>query len=677
MTISNARGSIDQIRQLAGMRGLMAKPSGKIIETPIKANFREGLKVLEYFSSTHGARKGLADTALKTADSGYLTRKLVDVAQNVTICEEDCGTLNGITKSPVYRGDKVEVPLAKLITARVARDNIVNLITDEVIVRENEVVSETQARRIEELGYTKVRVRSPMTCESPMGICRKCYGNDLSTGKLVEQGLAAGIMAAQSIGEPGTQLTMRTFHIGGTAFRRVERPEMRARQTGTARFTNLNVVANPQGEAVALSRNGEIVIVDEKDREIERHQVPAGAVVTVKDGEKAKAGLLLCRWDAHMIPILVDINGTVRFEDLVEGKTMREETDANTGVKRKVVIEHKGDLHPQIIIEDRTGKILGLYPVPEKAHIEVDEGEDVKPGTLLAKTPREITGTQDITGGLPRVTELFEARKPKEPAIISEIDGVVELGEKRRGKRTIIVKNESGQQVEHLVPIGKHLRVHRGDRVKAGEALVEGPLILQDILRINGEEALQIYLLREVQNVYRSQNVTIDDKHVETIITQMLRKVRIDEPGETDFLPGDVVDKFKFRRTNQQAEAEGKKPAAAKPLLLGLTKASLQSESFIAAASFQETTRVLTEAALAGRVDHLLGLKENVILGHLIPAGTAFRAHQNIEIRKHVLPEEVVAGVEALPETAQEANPVDPSAEGSSSDHPASTPDNR
>jgi DNA-directed RNA polymerase subunit beta' len=413
----------------------------------------------------------------------------------------------------------------------------------------------------------------------------------------------------------------------------------------------MHVVTSVQGERVVLSRTGEILVVDDKDRELERHPVPTGATLMVEDGQKVKSGDLISQWDPHMTPILSDITGTVHFEDIVEGKTMREEIDASSGVKRKVVIEHKGDLHPQLILEDRTGKILGLYPVPEKAHIEVDEGQEVVPGTLLAKTPREITGTQDITGGLPRVTELFEARKPKEPAVISEIDGAVELGEKRRGKRSIILKNESGQEIEHLVPIGKHLRVHRGDHVRAGDPLVEGPLILQDILRINGEEYLQNYLLREVQNVYRSQNVNINDKHIEIIISRMLLKVRVEDPGETDVLPGATVDKFTFRRINQQAQADGKKPATAKPLLLGLTKASLQSDSFIAAASFQETTKVLTEAALSGRVDHLLGLKENVILGHLIPAGTAFRAYNTLEIRKH--------GVEpAPPELAHIGDPV-------------------
>jgi len=635
MTRSNARGSIDQIRQLAGMRGLMAKPSGKIIETPIRSNFREGLKVLEYFSSTHGARKGLADTALKTADSGYLTRKLVDVAQNVVISEIDCGTMRGVTKSAIYRGDRLEVALSRLITGRTACDSIVNLITDEVITREGEIITSEQARRIEELGYEKVRVRSPLTCESPIGICAKCYGTDLSTGELVEEGLAAGVIAAQSIGEPGTQLTMRTFHIGGTASREVEASSIRCKQAGTVAFQNVRMVANPEGKMLVLSRNSEIVIGDDKGRELEKHVIPNGAELQVQEGQKVKIGTTLVRWDPHMIPILADIGGSVRFEDIVEDQTMREETDRNTGIVRKVIIAHKGDLHPQIIIEDRSGKILGLYPIPEKAHIEVDEGQQVTPGELLAKTPREITGTQDITGGLPRVTELFEARKPKDPSVISEIDGVVELGEKRRGKRTIIVRSEdSGMEVEHLVPHGKHLRVHRGDRVRAGEPLVEGPLVLQDVLRVSGEENLQNYILREVQNVYRLQNQTIDDKHVEIIISQMLRKVRVEDPGDTDFLPGSVVDRFRLRRANQRAEAEHRKAATYRPLLLGLTKASLQSDSFLAAASFQETTKVLTEASLAGKVDHLQGLKENIIMGHLIPAGTGFRLHQSVRLKK-------------------------------------------
>ncbi|MCE9581113.1 MAG: DNA-directed RNA polymerase subunit beta', partial [Planctomycetes bacterium] len=637
MATSGARGSVDQVRQLAGMRGLMAKPSGKIIETPIKANFREGLNVLEYFSSTHGARKGLADTALKTADAGYLTRKLVDVAQNVVITQQDCGTMNGITKATVYKGEKVEVSLAQIIHGRVARDNIVDIVTDEIVVREGEVVTDEIAKRIEALGYTKVRVRSPLTCESTKGICARCYGMDLSTGQLVEEGLAGGIIAAQSIGEPGTQLTMRTFHIGGVASKTLEESQLVAKTNGTIRYSGIRVAKSRTNEFIVLNRNGEILINDDKDREIEKYTIPAGAMIKVEDGAKIKKGTLLVRWDPHNTPILTEKDGVVHYDDIEKGKTMKEEVDAKSGVRRKVIIEHKGDMHPQIVIKDKAGNILGSYVVPEKAFIEVSQGDEVLMGDLLAKTPREISGTQDITGGLPRVTELFEARKPKDPAVISEIDGLVELGEKRRGKRTIIVKNEeSGLEREHLVPHGKHLRVHRGDKVRAGEALVDGPLVPHDILRISGEEAVQIYLLREVQNVYRSQSVTIDDKHIEIIVSQMLRKVKIQASGDSDMLPGTVIDKFRFQEENRKYEEKGKKPATAKPLLLGVTKAALQSESFIAAASFQETTKVLTEAALAARRDDLVGLKENVILGHMIPAGTGFRQYGAMRVKKNV-----------------------------------------
>jgi DNA-directed RNA polymerase subunit beta' len=629
MSSSGARGSSQQLRQLAGMRGLMAKPSGKIIETPIKANFREGLGVLEYFSSTHGARKGLADTALKTADSGYLTRKLADVAQNVVITGMDCGTTNGITKSIVYRGEKVELPLSKIIIGRIARNNIVDLVKDEVIVKENELITEEKAKSIEALGYEKIKVRSPLTCEMSLGLCEKCYGMDLSRGALVEEGMAVGIIAAQSIGEPGTQLTMKTFHIGGTATRSVEETEIRAKRAGTIKFNNLTIVKNPQGKNVAINSNGEILLIDSKGRQIDKHTVVLGAEVLLKENDNVPMHKVLARWDPHMIPILSEMAGKIRFEDIVLGKTLRQESDVTTGVKRKVIMEHKGDLHPQIIIEDATGKILGLYPIPEKAHIEVEEGDKVIAGTLLAKTPREISRTEDITGGLPRVSEILEARKPKDPAVMSEIDGVVEVGEKRRGKRTIIVKSEK-MEVEHLVPRGTHLKVHRGDRIKAGSPLVDGPLILQDILRISGEEELQTYMLKEVQNVYRSQNVPIDDKHIEIIIAQMLRKVKVDDVGDTSLLPSQVIDKFKFREENKKIIEKGGKPATAKPLLLGITKASLQSESFISAASFQETTKVLTRAALEGKIDRLVGLKENVILGHLIPAGTGYKSYSSL-----------------------------------------------
>jgi len=640
MADTGARGSVEQIRQLAGMRGLMAKPSGKIIETPIKANFREGLKVLEYFSSTHGARKGLADTALKTADSGYLTRKLADVAQNVVATMQDCGTLNGISKGVVLKGDKVEVSLAQNITGRVARDTIVDVITDEVVVKENEVISPETARRIESMGYEKIRVRSPLTCDAPLGVCARCYGMDLSRGKIVERGLAVGIVAAQSIGEPGTQLTMRTFHIGGTAHKTVEEAEIRSRFKGVVQFDKLKAVTNVAGELVVLNRNGEIVIEDDAGREVDRHLIPAGAIVRVRENDKVKERSVLVSWDPHHIPIICELSGFVKYDEIVDGKTMKEERDEASGVRRKQIIEHKGDLHPQVVIVDKESQPLALYPIPERAYLEVDDGQAIAAGALIAKTPREITGTQDITGGLPRVTELFEARKPKDPAVMSEIDGLVELGEKKRGKRILRVRSETGIEKEHLIPQGKHLLVHNGDRVRAGEPLTEGPLVPEDILRINGEEAVQGYLVREVQNVYRSQNVGIDDKHIEIIVGQMMRKVRIEDAGDTDFLPGSVADKFRFREANMAVIEDNGRPARATPLLLGITKASLQSDSFISAASFQETTKVLTEAALAGRTDNLVGLKENVILGHLIPAGTGFNWYAKARLKRSIPLEE-------------------------------------
>ena len=673
MAHSGARGGVEQIRQLAGMRGLMAKPTGEIIETPIKANFREGLSVLEYFSSTHGARKGLADTALKTADSGYLTRKLADVAQNVVITMEDCGTTQGITKGVIYRGEQVEVSLRDAITGRVSRQNIVNPVTDEVIVGEGELVTREVARKIEELGLEKIQVRSPMTCDASLGICRRCYGMDLSTGSMVEEGMAVGIIAAQSIGEPGTQLTMRTFHIGGVATTNVEENEQKATKEGTIKFTRMRFVRNAQGNDIVLNRNGEVSVLDSRGRELEKFKVPMGAYLKVEEGNEVKAGQQLCEWDPFSIPILAEVDGRVRYEEIVEGETMRVEKDVS-GHQRLLITDLKGDLHPQLVIEDADGKPQDVYYLPERAHIEIEEGAEVTAGTVLAKTPRESSGVSDITGGLPRVTEIFEARKPKDPAVIAEVDGVVEiLGEKRRGKRTIIVRSESGLEREHLVPHGKRFHVHSGDEVKAGQALVEGPLVPHDILRVSGEEAVQQYLVHEIQQVYRSQRVEINDKHIEIIIARMLRKVRIESPGDTSLLPGLEMDRFDFRAANEQlakcrkvtdpgdtpltegiivtkesldqanAEAEaqggkaakGSKPksATASTQLLGITKASVQSSSFISAASFQETTKVLTEAALAGKVDHLVGLKENVILGHLIPAGTGFRTFQESEVR--------------------------------------------
>ena len=637
MVQSKARGSVEQIRQLAGMRGLMAKPSGKIIEAPIRANFREGLRVLEYFSSTHGARKGLADTALKTADSGYLTRKLADVAQNVVIATDDCGTPYGITKGTVYQGDKVAVSLVDAIRGRCSRVSIVDHVTDEDVVKENDVITVEIAKRIEALGYDSIKVRSPLTCEAPIGVCQRCYGMDLSRSTLAESGLAAGIIAAQSIGEPGTQLTMRTFHIGGTASKKVEESEIKSKRAGSVRFANLHVVTRADDAEVVLKRRGEIIIEDQKEREIERYQIPLGAVLRVAEGEEIKERTVLCSWDPHHHPILADVGGVVRYEDILEQKTFRLERDPDSDVSRKVIIEHKGELHPQVIIEDAKGNRAAIHPLPEKAYLEVEDGDKIVAGTLLAKTPREIVGTQDITGGLPRVTELFEARRPKEPSVLSEITGTVEIGDKRRGKRTIIIKSEEGGvEREHLVAQGKNLRVHRGDRVEAGEPLVDGPLVPHDILAINGPEAVQGYLLREIQSVYRAQGVSIDDKHVEIIIAQMLRKVQVDDPGDSEFLPGAVVDRFRFDREQQRMVKEKKKPPTRSWLLLGITKASLQSESFISAASFQETTKVLTEAALAGKRDSLVGLKENVILGHLVPTGTGFREYQKTRVQKNV-----------------------------------------
>ncbi len=690
MAHSGARGGIEQIRQLAGMRGLMAKPTGEIIETPIKANFREGLTVLEYFSSTHGARKGLADTALKTADSGYLTRKLADVAQNVVVTMHDCGTTQGITKGVVYRGEKVEVRLADAINGRVALKNIVDPVTDDVIVKENQMITLDIVRKIEEMRLERIQVRSPMTCDASLGVCRLCYGMDMSTGALVEEGMAVGIIGAQSIGEPGTQLTMRTFHIGGAVNRAVEESDIKVKKGGLVKFARLRVVRNDEGKEIVLTRNGEISILDPKGRELEKYEIPAGAVLNVQENQEVAKGHVLCEWNPHKIPILCEVSGKVRYDDVVEGDTMRMERDPSGGA-RPVIMDHKGERHPQIVVEDTDGKALDVYYLPERAVITVQEGQMISAGTELAEMPREASGISDITGGLPRITEIFEARKPKDPAVIAEIDGTVEIQQtKRRGKRTIIIRSDSGTEKEHLVPHGKRFLVHTGDIVKAGQALVIGPLVPHDILRVSGEEAVQQYLLHEIQQVYRSQRVDINDKHVEIIIARMLRKVKIESPGDTNLLPGLVMDKFEFRRVNTElakcvkisesgdseyavgtlvprdtfeqsnAQIEGlggkaakgkkPKPATASTQLLGITKASVQSSSFISAASFQETTKVLTEAALAGKVDRLVGLKENVILGHLIPAGTGFRTFQDSEVsyRREALEDLVNRGEAAM-----------------------------
>ena len=677
MSRSGARGGVEQIRQLAGMRGLMAKPTGEIMETPIKANFREGLSVLEYFSSTHGARKGLADTALKTADSGYLTRKLADVAQNVVVTLDDCKTTQGVTKGVVYRGENVEVRLATAIVGRVSRQNIVNPVTDEVVVRQDEMITMEIARKIEDLGLEKIQVRSPMTCEAPLGVCQCCYGMDMSTGDMVEEGMAVGIIAAQSIGEPGTQLTMRTFHLGGVAsLAGTEENEKKCKRAGKVKLTRMRYVTNQKGESVVLNRTGEISILDPRGRELETHKVPTGAILNVTDEGEVKAGDVLCHWNPFAIPLLCEVEGKIRFEDIIDGETVKEETDASGQVRRSV-IDFRGDAHPQLILEDAEDSSItrDVYYLPERAHILVQDGQTVSAGTTIAETPREASGVSDITGGLPRVTEIFEARKPKDPAVLAHIDGEVEiLKEKKRGKRTIMVKNaETGIEKEHLVPPGKRFRVHSGDYVTAGQQLVDGPLVPHDILLVSGEEAVQHYLLREIQSVYRSQRVEINDKHIEIIVSRMLRKAKVETAGDTNLLPGMVLDRFDFLAANQElaqslkitnagdssfevgvivpkaileeenarievaggTPAKGKKPTSAtySTQLLGITKASVQSKSFISAASFQETTKVLTEAALAGKVDNLVGLKENVILGHLIPAGTGFHTFQQSEVQ--------------------------------------------
>ncbi|MBI4972870.1 MAG: DNA-directed RNA polymerase subunit beta' [Candidatus Omnitrophica bacterium] len=635
MADSGARGSRLQVRQLAGMRGLMAKPSGEIIESPITANFREGLTVLEYFISTHGARKGLADTALKTADAGYLTRRLVDVAQEVIITEHDCGTLNGITVSPIIEGDEVVVSLKDRIVGRVALDNIVDIITDETVVEQGQEVTEEKAEMIERLGIEKIRIRSVLTCEAGRSVCVKCYGRNLASGRLVELGEAVGVIAAQSIGEPGTQLTMRTFHIGGTAYRTVEQSFIKSKNKGIIKYHSLRV-ASKNKDFVVLNRNGSISINDKQGRELERYQLLQGAFISVADGDTVDKGISFCRWDPYTSPILTEVVGRVKYEDLKEDVTVKEELNPVTKLTERVVVEHKQEYQPQILILNEKEEVMGIYPISVGAHILVKDHQRVEAGELLAKIPRVVVKTRDITGGLPRVAELFEARRPKDPAVISEIDGFVEFGETKKGQRVIVVKSPTGMQREYVIPHGKHPNVYKGDKVIAGQQLTDGPVVLQDILRVCGDKVLQEYLVNEVQEVYRLQGVHINDKHIEMIIRQMLKKVRIEDPADSTFLPAQQVDKWKFQKENSRIIKKGGRPAQATPLLLGITKASLTTESFISAASFQETTRVLTEAATSGKSDELFGLKENVIVGHLIPAGTGFREHQNIEVIKRV-----------------------------------------
>jgi len=644
MADSGARGSKDQMRQLAGMRGLMAKPSGEIIETPITANFREGLSVLQYFISTHGARKGLADTALKTANSGYLTRRLADVAQDCTIVEADCGTLAGVEVEPLMEGGEVIQRLSERILGRTALDNIVDPFTDEVLVEAAAEIDEAAVERLENAGIASVVIRSVLTCRSKHGVCAACYGRDLSHGKKVEMGQAVGILAAQSIGEPGTQLTMRTFHIGGTASRRVEQADIRARVAGTIKYIDLNVVKNAQNQYVVMNRRGgEFAILGEKGRERERFPVIYGAHIVVQDGQAVEADQLLATWDPFTTPIITEVNGTVKFGDLSLGKTLQEKVDPVTGKSSRMVIESKlAEERPRISIKDESGKTASLpsssgrarYLLPVDAILLVDEGDTVQAGDILAKLPRATTKTKDITGGLPRVAELFEVRKPKEVSVLSEIDGYISISKStKKGKQKITVTPlDVGDKKEYLIPRGKHINVYEGDYIRAGEPLIGGSAVPQDILTIKGEVALARYLVDEVQEVYRLQGVRINDKHIEVIVRQMMRRVRVREIGDTDFIAEEQVDKTNFEEVNQAVVEAGGKPAVAEPLILGITKASLSTESFISAASFQETTKVLTDASISGAVDHLRGLKENVIMGRIIPAGTGLRAYREAEI---------------------------------------------
>ncbi len=640
MADSGARGSAQQIRQLAGMRGLMAKPSGEIIETPITTNFREGLSVLQYFISTHGARKGLADTALKTANSGYLTRRLVDVAQDCIIAEYDCGTLEGIEITPLEEGGEIIEKLGDRILGRVSVDDIFDPYTGEVLVQANEEITEEKVRIVEDAGIAKVKIRSVLTCETRRGICVLCYGRDLARGHMVNIGEAVGVIAAQSIGEPGTQLTMRTFHIGGVGQVRTEQSQLEARYDGVVRLENVEFVQR-ENHAIVMNRHGELVIQDETGRERERYGLTYGARLFFLDGARVKQGDLHSEWDPFSVPILTEVAGVVKFGDVIEGVTMTEQLDEVTGLSRKSIIESKdADLRPRISLKDEVGKTLKIpnsdnearYFLPFGATIAVSEGDAIEAGDIVARIPRETTKTKDITGGLPRVAELFESRKPKEHAVISEIDGVVSFGKDTKGKRKVVVTPDHGDAKEFLISKSKHLSVREGDHIRAGEPLMDGAANPHDILRVLGEKQLAKYLVDEVQEVYRLQGVKINDKHIETVVRQMLRRVRVIDVGDTGFLADEHVEKYIFEEENERVMSRGGRPAQGEPLLLGITKASLSTESFISASSFQETTKVLTEAAVCGKVDYLRGLKENVIMGRLIPAGTGLGAYKRLSI---------------------------------------------
>jgi DNA-directed RNA polymerase subunit beta' len=634
MMDSGARGNKQQVRQLCGARGLMAKPSGEIIERPILSSFREGLTVLEYFISTHGARKGLADTALKTADAGYLTRKLCDVAMDVIIAEEDCGARDGVWKKAIYEGDDEIVGLKERIIGRCSSDNVKNpLKPSEIIVGSGDLITEEIAAKIEDVGIERVKIMSPLTSSSKNGIDAKSYGINPATNRIAKIGDSVGIIAAQSIGEPGTQLTMRTFHIGGVASGGFKTPEIRVKSAGVVKYRALRLVQAAEGGNIVLNKTGSIQILDAEGKELESYNIVVGSFLHVGDGEKIAKGDVLAVWDPYNIPVLSEKGGSIVFKDMIPGVTVKRELDESSGRIATVVIEHKEDLNPQVEVRDAKNKPQAAYSIPVGAQIAVNEGDTIAPGALLAKTPRQASKTKDITGGLPRVAELFEARRPKEAAEMARIDGIVSFEGTIRGKRKLVVKNEETQQEEeHLIAAGKHIIVQPGDVVHKGQHLTEGAADPHEILEILGPAALYEFLIGQVQEVYRLQGVTINDKHIEIIIRQMLRKIRITDPGDSEYFWGEQVDRAAFLSDNRRIEEAGGKPAEAEPILLGITKASLETESFISAASFQETTRVLTDASTLGKVDLLKGFKENVIMGHLIPAGTGLPQYRHLKI---------------------------------------------
>jgi DNA-directed RNA polymerase subunit beta' len=666
MADSGARGSAAQIRQLAGMRGLMAKPDGSIIETPITANFREGLDVLQYFISTHGARKGLADTALKTANSGYLTRRLVDVAQDLVVLDPDCGTEQGLMMHPIIEGGDVVEPLRERILGRVTAEHVYRPGSDEVICEGGTLLDEKWMDKLDAVGVDHVRVRSAITCESRLGVCAKCYGRDLARGHLVNMGESVGVIAAQSIGEPGTQLTMRTFHIGGAASRSAAVNNIEVKNGGTIRLHNIKTVKHHSGKLVAVSRSGELAVVDDFGRERERYKVPYGANITVAEGDKVEGGRMVANWDPHTHPIITEVAGTLRFHEIVEGVTAQSQVDEFTGLASLMVMDPKQrpsagkDMRPMVRLVGEDGHDLCLldtdipahYFLPSDAVITAMDGVTVNVGDVLARIPQESTKTRDITGGLPRVADLFEARKPKDPAILAERSGTVSFGKDTKGKQRLLITDADGEVHEELIPKWRHVNVFEGEHVEKGEVIADGELSPHDILRLKGTTALADYLVKEIQDVYRLQGVKINDKHIEVIIRQMLRKVEITEPGDTKLLRGEQAERARVLEANEVVKAEGKQPALYTPMLLGITKASLATESFISAASFQETTRVLTEAAVRGLSDSLNGLKENVIVGRLIPAGTGLSYHRERRARR-AQDMAVEAGVK--PEIATEA----------------------